>query len=122
MVPVALQAPNGVIVPTWAYADTGADSTAFPLAFAEAFGIDLEKECTQETGITASDPESAQYVFTPGLMAQIEDVQLPLAATFMQTPLVLLGQEDFFSRFKVTFDHRRQRVTLKPYPEKIKGP
>lgn len=122
MVPVAIQAPTDVIVATWALADTGADSTAFPIESARDFGIDIGRDCAEEKGMSASDPDSPQFVYRPGFMAQIEDVQFPMFVTFMDTPQILLGQEDFFRQFKVTFDHRRQKVSLMPYPKQIKGP
>ena len=113
MVPIAMQGPAEPIV-NYALADTGADSTALPLKEAKELGIDLEKDCRQEVDRTAGG-KGMQFVYEPGLAAQIEDVQFPLSATFMDTPVIILGQEDFFKHFKVTFDHRAQQITLRPY-------
>jgi hypothetical protein len=115
MVPISVQGPNGQIVSTWALADTGADSTAFPLKDAEDFGIKLKTDCAKEKGMSADGPDSEQWIYRSGLPAQIEDVQFQLLATFMDTPVILLGQEDFFMRFHVSFDRREQKVTLRPY-------
>jgi hypothetical protein len=113
MVPMALQGPADPIV-NFALADTGADSTALPLKEAGELGIDLDKDCRKERGRTAGG-EGDQYVYPPGLKAQIEDVQFRLTATFMDTPVIILGQEDFFRRFHAAFDHREQTITLRPY-------
>lgn len=113
MVPIALQGPSDILA-SYALADTGADSTALPLKDAEDLGIDLERDCMEEEGRTA-DGTGTQYVYPPGLAAEVEDVQFQVMATFMDTPVILLGQEDFFRRFHAAFDHREQTISLRPY-------
>lgn len=113
MVPIALQGPGEPLV-TYALADTGADSTALPLAEAEALGIDLARDCQKEIGRTANGV-GEQFIYVDGLAAQIEDIQFRLMATFMDTPVIVLGQEDFFRRFHAAFDHREQTITIRPF-------
>jgi hypothetical protein len=113
MVPIALKGPGDPLV-GYALADSGADSTALPLAEAPVLGIDLERDCTLKMGNSANGA-GEQYVYGGTLEAQIEDVQFRVTATFMDTPVILLGQEDFFRRFHVAFDARAQTVTLRPF-------
>jgi gag-polyprotein putative aspartyl protease len=113
MVPIALQGP-GEILTDFALADTGADSTALPLDHAADLGIDLERDCRKEIGRTANGPGD-QFVYAPGLAAQVEDIQFRVMATFMETPVIILGQEDFFRRFHAAFDHREQTLTIRAY-------
>lgn len=113
MVPIGLKGPGDPLV-VFGLADSGADSTALPLAEAAVLGIDLERDCRKETGGSANGLGD-QYVYEETLEAQIEDVQFRVTATFMDTPVILLGQEDFFRRFHVAFDHRAQTVSLRPY-------
>lgn len=113
MVPIGLQGPGEPLV-VYALADSGADSTALPLAEAAVLGIDLEKDCRKERGGSANGMGD-QYVYDGTLEAQVEDIQFRVTATFMETPVILLGQEDFFRRFHVAFDHRAQTVSLRPY-------
>jgi len=119
MVPISVRGPKA-IVSDHALADTGADSTSFPLGHMDDFGIG-RGECNEQE-VTSADGAGTQFVYPKPLLAQVEDVQFPIIAAFMDTPVVLLGQEDFFKHFEVTFDYRGQRVVLKPYPKQPIGP
>jgi hypothetical protein len=114
MVPIALKGPADEVLTGYALADSGADSTALPLAEAAVLGIDLETDCVKKQGGSANGPGD-QWVYKGTLEAQVEKVRFRLTATFMDTPVILLGQEDFFSRFHVAFDFREQTVTLRPF-------
>lgn len=114
MVPIGLKGPADPLV-VYGLADSGADSTALPLAEAPVLGIDLEEDCRKATGGSANGPGD-QYIYKGTLEAQVEDIQFRITATFMDTPVILLGQVDFFRRFHVTFDYRAQQISLRPYP------
>jgi hypothetical protein len=114
MVPIALQGP-GEPLADYALADTGADSTALPLDHAVELGIDLERDCEEREGRTANGT-GTQHVYLPGLAAQVEDIQFAVTAVFTDTPVIVLGQEDFFMRFHAAFDRREETITIRPYP------
>ena len=99
---------------TMAVIDSGADSSALPFSHADALGIDLEKDCHVETGMS-SGGESEQRIYTPGLVGEVFGHRFRMTAVFTDTPLILLGQEDFFMRFHVAFDRRAETVTLRAY-------
>lgn len=113
MVPIALQGPGDPLV-DYALADTGADSTALPLDRAIELGIDLENDCVEEE-VTTANGVGAQHVYKPGLSAVIEDTQFAVTAIFTDTPVIILGQQDFFARFHATFCSQTETITVKPY-------
>lgn len=113
MVPISVRGP-GEQLEEFGLADTGADSTAFPLDRAAELGIDLKEDCVTETVLTANG-EGVQYKYPPGLDAMIEDTPFPVTGVFTNTPVVILGQQDFFARFHVTFCFESETITLKPY-------
>lgn len=94
--------------------DSGADSSALPYSYAEALGIDLEKDCKRVTGMS-SGGETEQHVFNPGLHGEVFGHRFKMMGVFTDTPLILLGQEDFFMQFHIAFDRRAGEVTLRAY-------
>jgi hypothetical protein len=113
MVPIAVQGP-GEPLADFALADTGADSTAFPLDRAVELGISLQDDCVEED-VTTANGVGSQFVYEPGLAAVIEDTQFAVTAVFTDTPVIVLGQQDFFSRFHATFCSRTETLIIKPY-------
>jgi hypothetical protein len=105
----------GSRVPVLGVVDSGADNTFIPVSLAQHLGIDLGK-CRTEVCNTAGGP-ATQYIWDPGLDAQIQgiNVTLHLKTAFSDTPMTLLGREDFFNAFKISFDQRVPRFTLETY-------
>lgn len=112
--PLILRGPSARI-PVVALVDSGADSSIFPLEIAAHLGIDLG-QCRREDCTTAAGP-STQHIWEPGLDAQVQamNVTVHLRGAFSETPVGLLGREDFFDAFRVSFDHRRQTFRLEAY-------
>jgi hypothetical protein len=102
-------------LPVLGVVDNGADNTFIPLALAQVLGIDLG-ECRTEVCNTAGGP-TTQYIWEAGLDAQVQgiNVTLHLKTAFSDTPMTLLGREDFFHTFKVEFDQRVPRFRLETY-------
>jgi hypothetical protein len=97
-----------------AVVDSGADSSALPISYASALGIDIDQDCTEAKGMSAGG-ESAQWIYTPGLRAEVFGREFKMVAMFTKTPLILLGQADFFMQFHVAFDGRAKELTLRAY-------
>jgi hypothetical protein len=90
--------------------DTGADSSAFPLFWMKLLGI-RKKDCRKQD-FTSAGGTADQWNFRDGLTAIILGQQVQLVANFVDTPIALLGREDFLVRFRVRFDQSRQRFTI----------
>jgi hypothetical protein len=93
--------------------DSGAASSAFPTELASVLGVDLN-QCDPDQGETAAGVAD-QYVWREAITVTAAGRDLRLMAAFSQTPLVLLGQKDFFSHFEVKFDWNAQCFSLCPY-------
>lgn len=115
MVPIAVQGPGDPLA-EFALADTGADSTAFPLDRAIELGISLDDDCTKER-VTTANGEGDQYKYPPGLSAVIEDTPFAVTAIFTDTPVIVLGQQDFFARFHATFCSQTETLVIRPYDQ-----
>lgn len=115
MVPIAVQGP-GEPLTDYALADTGADSTAFPLDRASELGISLESDCAKEE-VTTANGVGIQFVYEPGLSAVIEDTEFAVTGVFTDTPVIVLGQQDFFARFHATFCSQTELIVIRPYDE-----
>ena len=102
-------------VPVAGIVDSGADYSFIPLAFASTLGIDLAA-CKREDCNTAGGM-STQYIWQAGLDAEVQalGMNVHLKTAFSETPFVLLGREDFFEAFKISFDHRGLKFTLESY-------
>jgi hypothetical protein len=106
--------PSQISVPTFGLIDSGADATCFPLDYARLLGIKLDK-CQKETVRTAGGP-APEYIWkSEPIKAVILGRLLELEARFSDTPMPLLGQVDFFDRFKVRFDWRAKRFLVEAY-------
>jgi hypothetical protein len=89
-------------LPTQGIVDSGADSSMFPLEFAEHLGIELAS-CRREECQTAGGP-ATQHIWEEGLDVLVQGINrtVHLGASFSETPSVLLGRSDFFQAFRVT--------------------
>jgi hypothetical protein len=97
---------------TMAVVDSGADSSALPMSLAADLGIDIESECSSEVGMS-SGGDTEHRIYRPGLRAEVFGHRFKIDATFTSTPLILLGQEDFFMHFYVAFDRPAKEFTLR---------
>jgi predicted aspartyl protease len=113
MVDLEVIAPTGHRLVDAALVDTGADCSAFPLHWMRRLGI-RKKDCLVRTFETAGGP-AKQWRFRDGLQAVILGRRIGLEACFVDTPVALLGREDFLAHFRVSFDQRQCRFTIRPY-------
>lgn len=119
-IPVVLHTPNGP-APLPAFIDSGADQTVIPQRFMAHFGI-TEEMCGDPTveGSVGGQERKPLYTYKPGLEATVGEWRIRLAAHFWARPQgypILLGREDFFRYFRVTFDRETRTTTLEPYGE-----
>ncbi len=105
--------PTGLRVTDAALVDTGADVSAFPVSWMRRLKI-FKKDCRRETIETAAGL-GTQWRYEDGVDAIILGRRITLQATFADTPVALLGREDFLMHFRVSFDQRACRFTIRPY-------
>lgn len=100
---------------TVALLDSGADISAIPLAIAEILGLDLNKEKSSAFGIGGkvdSVETSIELIIEKG--HEKYNLTVPVKVIFgdYQFP-VLLGRVGFFDEFVITFDQKKEKVSLK---------
>lgn len=97
--------------------DSGADSTVFPVEFAEELGISIDACRVLE--FEAADHLGTEWVWHEPLTCTFDGQLVELPAAFTNSPLgiVLLGREDFFVHYRVTIDQRDQTFTLEQYDD-----
>ena len=98
--------------------DSGADRSAFPLHWLRRLKIRKTVDCHQRT-FDGAGGRGRQWVYESGVRAVIEDREIRLAGCFVNSPVILLGREDFLCKFEVRLDQQNARYFLCPYS---KGP
>lgn len=109
--------PEGGVcsIGTYGLIDSGADRSVLPVSWARHLGIDLDDDCEEASSRTAGGMATC-YEYPAGIEAIILGHKVTLQASFNRDlPWVLLGRDDFFSYFKVSFEHRAQQFTLRLY-------
>ncbi len=82
---------------------------------ARGLGIELHADCTLSVAETAGG-KVACWIYKRGLTVFAADTTHHLKASFCEGLKVpLLGREDFFEGYRVTFDQRTPSFTLEPY-------
>jgi hypothetical protein len=93
--------------------DSGSDCACFPVDLAPSLGIVLG-DCVEREGQSAGG-KNRQFWWPPGVNAEIAGVGVLLTGVFTDTPFALLGRQDFFRAFSVTFDERAASFELTQY-------
>ncbi len=104
---------NNDWVPIIGILDSGADVTLLPKSFLEAFGFEPRKEEVKEVrGIGEGR--------TPVVIKQIKvrfagiEFDARVAITLVEDVPYILGREDVFDKFKITFIQARKEVLIDP--------
>lgn len=101
---------------TFALVDSGADNCVFPASFATQLGIALPNQNTCVFCGTGKDPQVAFYENIGVVVWSVANKSVAFTfelyagfcSTMEHTGLGLLGQDGFFSKYKVTIDQRNQ--------------
>jgi hypothetical protein len=115
-IPLKLIQTNGNMTPeTLGLVDSGCDTTMLPAGWAKILGIDLAKDCSERQSNTAGGT-TINYMYEPGIDAIVMGRKIHLQASFNPgLPVILLGREDFFALYKVTFDQRASSFSVEAY-------
>jgi hypothetical protein len=116
MVTFTLTHPAGhkIAPPFFGLVDSGADGTIFPMAVMADLGIS-QADCDELDQMGAGGASKFYCWKTGSLAADFFGRPVNLKVQFSLTPFILLGREDFFSAFRVTFDQRSLRFTVESY-------
>lgn len=116
MIDITLRGPRGDVVQDGALIDSGADASAFPEHWMKRLGI-RKSDCRRSSFESAGGQHVQWHYRGDELPAMILGHELRLKAVFVDTPVALLGRQDFFDYFAVRFDQRNERVTLQVHPD-----
>ena len=115
IIPVQFHGPRGW-VPIWAYVDSGASFSILAAASAERIGLEVTRgHCVN---VVVGDG-SLIPVYTHRLPIRIGPLELTAHVGFsprLGVGFDLLGRQDIFSRFDVTFSDVRRQVIFRPVP------
>jgi hypothetical protein len=96
-----------------ALVDSGADYSILPKGYASYLGVDLD--AAEELPSTTAGGSGVVLVHPLPLEAEVQAMSIRFAMKSAFTErgnTVLLGREDFFQEFRVTFDEPAQTFTL----------
>lgn len=96
--------------------DSGAELTVFPKKWMTFLGITLA-DCDPHSLDTADGAGRVDVVRDQKVKLTVCGHTFEIAAAFSETTVALLGRDDFFSRFRVTFEHWDERLRLEPHHE-----
>jgi len=115
---IELKGPTGqkLDLPIPALLDSGADSSVFPIELAELLGVSLPK-CRKEA-FDSADGDGTEFVWDEPLTATFDGQTVKLTAAFADTPIALLGRDDFFVHYLVTINQRDRNFILQAQPGK----
>ena len=116
-----IRGPNGRTVTSVAVIDSGADQTVLPLEWAQPLGVDLAG--TKAKGILYGQTWRDAYEVEQSLVFELvgTGVAFMIAPCFSDAhDQVLLGRQDFFRHYRVTFDQRARQVTLARYEQDLR--
>jgi len=97
-----------------ALVDSGAEVTAFPEKWMPFLGIN-KTDCVPQYLDTADGDGKLWVCEKVMLDLTVVGVTFPVEAAFSGTSVALLGRDDLFARFRITFEHWDKRMRLEPY-------
>lgn len=113
---------NNRSIQTFGIVDSGADDCVFPASLARSLGITIPNE---RRYVFSGAADNAQFAFFDVAHMDILDfsgntavygfdLDVGFTAALDRPGFGLLGQNGFFSRFKITFDHVNDFIELDP--------
>jgi uncharacterized phage-associated protein len=120
MIMIELKTSDGIIRHIPALVDSGSDKTLINIEYAEDLGVELGRhELAKGIGNSLVDTRAGHLKFRIDDM----DISLDVPASYIdsESVTILLGQEGFFDRFKISFDRTNREFELveKKYKEMI---
>ena len=105
----------------YALVDSGSDSCIFPGSVGKALGLNVTKGKKESLSGLKGEPVLAYF---HNITFKIGGWKYPcfggFSAVFDKLPYGILGQNDFFSRFIVTLDYKKELIELKERKRRTK--
>ena len=114
MIPVSITGPDDSL-DTEALIDSGADMSVLPLEMAEQLGLNLSRNinpCRGIGGETNSAEDSVRIRLTDGRETHAFEMPVKVLLDARWDIPPLLGRQGFFTEFAITFNERRNLITL----------
>jgi hypothetical protein len=111
LIEIVLIGPKGRIK-MLALLDSGADYSLFSLEVAERLGIQKENGTIVSLQGVVGEPFVGYLHRVP---IQVEDMVFNCTIVFSKVKTTLLGRDNFFLPFLVTFNEKQQKVSLKEH-------
>jgi hypothetical protein len=111
MIMIEVRTIDGIIRRIPALVDSGSDKTLINIEYSEDLGIELGKhELAKGIGNSLVDTRTGHLKFRIDEM----DIFLDIPASYIdsESVTILLGQEGFFDRFKISFDRANREFEL----------
>ena len=102
---------NGRAIDTYALLDSGASVSLFQSEMAEALGLELEEGETVELGGIGGSIPGFQHVVTVSVGTVVIDCHIVFSRRYTGS-FNIIGRQDFFRRFLITFDEVNEEVIL----------
>lgn len=96
--------------------DSGADISVLPLEVGEQLGLDLTKNRSPCGGIGGEVDTAEDHIrirIAQGHENYTFDIPVKVVLDPNSNIPALIGREGFFEEFEITFDERRERISLK---------
>jgi predicted aspartyl protease len=96
--------------------DSGADISVLPMEVGELLGLDLTKNRSPCSGI-GGEVDTAENQVRVRISQGHENYTFAIPVKVVLDPNasipVLIGRDGFFEKFEITFDEKRERISLK---------
>ena len=114
-IPITLRGNNGTPIDVIALLDSGADISAIPQGLAEFLNLDLNGEKDKAEGV-GGEVDVINTKLNVQLKKGHEDYNfnIPVQVILGKDKIPpLLGRNSFFDKFIISFDNKKEKVTLK---------
>jgi predicted aspartyl protease len=114
-IPVTFIGPEDSI-DIMAILDSGADISVLPMEVGEQLGLDLAKNRSPCSGIGGEVDTSENHVrvrISQGHENYAFDIPVKVVLDPKASIPVLIGRDGFLEKFEITFDEKRERISLK---------
>lgn len=119
VLPVTIE-NNGKKIKYFVLVDSGADHNIFHAAIGEELGIDVKSgKIIQFWGVSNNKQTAYYHNVKVSIGGWEHDCFIGFSYDIEHMPYGLLGQDDFFKKFKIIFDYSKKQFELKEKINKI---